>query len=195
MKNRSAFLTAFAIILPMSAVTAGTVAEFSPEEIETLGWTIVDDGVMGGLSQGQREIGKDGILRFFGTLSLENNGGFSSLRSKNVAMDLSDAEGLVLRVKGDGRSYQVRLSTDAEFRGGEVSFQAEFATKKDEWTEVKVPFQSLAAGWRGMKLPEKTFDAAKVRRVGLLLGDKKQGPFALQVDWIRTYGSVHKKSE
>ncbi len=179
----------------MSAVTAGTVAEFTPEEMETLGWTIVDDGVMGGLSQGQREIGKDGILRFFGTLSLENNGGFSSLRSKNVAMDLSDAEGLVLRVKGDGRSYQVRLSTDAEFRGGEVSFQAEFATKKDEWTEVKVPFKNLLGSWRGVKLPDKTFDAAKVRRVGLLLGDKKQGPFALHVDWIRTYGSVHKKSE
>jgi monofunctional biosynthetic peptidoglycan transglycosylase len=195
MKNRSAFLAAFAIILPMSAVTAGTVAEFTPEEMETLGWTIVDDGVMGGLSQGQREIGKDGILRFFGTLSLENNGGFSSLRSKNVAMDLSDAEGLVLRVKGDGRSYQVRLSTDAEFRGGEVSFQAEFATKKDEWTEVKVPFKNLLGSWRGVKLPDKTFDAAKVRRVGLLLGDKKQGPFALHVDWIRTYGSVHKKSE
>jgi hypothetical protein len=141
------------------------------------------------------EIGKDGILRFFGTLSLENNGGFSSLRSKRIEMDLSDAEGLVLRVKGDGRSYQVRLSTDAEFRGGEVSFQAEFATKKDEWIEVQVPFKNLAGSWRGMKLPDKTFDAAKVRRVGLLLGDKKQGPFALQVDWIRTYGAVSKASE
>jgi monofunctional biosynthetic peptidoglycan transglycosylase len=195
MKNRSAFLATFAIILPMSALKAGTVAEFTPEEMETLGWTIVDDGVMGGLSQGQREIGKDGILRFFGTLSLENNGGFSSLRSKRIEMDLSDAEGLILRVKGDGRSYQVRLSTDAEFRGGEVSFQAEFATKKDEWIEVQVPFKNLAGSWRGMKLPDKTFDAAKVRRVGLLLGDKKQGPFALQVDWIRTHGAVSKASE
>lgn len=179
----------------MSALKAGTVAEFTPEEMETLGWTIVDDGVMGGLSQGQREIGKDGILRFFGTLSLENNGGFSSLRSKRIEMDLSDAEGLILRVKGDGRSYQVRLSTDAEFRGGEVSFQAEFATKKDEWIEVQVCFKNLAGSWRGMKLPDKTFDAAKVRRVGLLLGEKKQGPFALQVDWIRTHGAVSKASE
>jgi monofunctional biosynthetic peptidoglycan transglycosylase len=195
MKLRIQLLTTIGLSLSLSTAVAGTVAEFTPEERETLGWTIVDDGVMGGLSQGRHEIGKDGILRFFGTLSLENNGGFSSLRSQNVAMDWSEAEGLVMRVKGDGRSYQVRLSTDAEYRGGEVSFQAEFPTKKDEWTEVKVPFSQLEGGWRGRKLPDKTFDAAKVRRIGILLGDKKPGPFALQVDWIRTYATEGSATE
>jgi len=104
-------------------------------------------------------------------------------------MDWSGVEGLILRVKGDGRNYQIRLSTDAEYRGGEVSFQAEFATKKGEWIEIKIPFKNLLGSWRGVKLPDKTFDAAKVRRIGLLLGDKQQGPFELQVDWIRTYSS------
>lgn len=175
-------------LLPAIAEGQQPLAEFTAAESEKLDWRIVDDGVMGGLSQGKREIGTDGILRFFGTLSLEKNGGFSSLRTGDVKMDLSGAEGVVLRVKGDGRTYQLRFSTDAEYRGREMSFQAGFPTTKGEWTEVKVPFKRFLGTWRGMELPDKVFDPAKIRRIGLQLADKKAGPFELRVDWIRTYG-------
>lgn len=188
MKTQSAIAAILFTCLPAFAGERKSVAEFTPEESGKLDWRIVDDGVMGGLSQGKSEISDDGILRFFGTLSLENNGGFSSLRSETVKLDLSDAEGLLLRVKGDGRTYQMRLSTDAEYRGNEMSFQGGFPTEKDKWTEVKVPFARLVGTWRGMDLPDKTFDPAKIRRLGLILADKKKGPFELRVDWIRTYG-------
>jgi len=187
MKTCSAiFATVFAC-LPVMAGEYQSVAEFAPGESEKLDWRIVDDGIMGGLSQGKREIDKDGILRFFGTLSLENNGGFSSLRTGDVNLDLSGADGVTLRVRGDGRTYQLRFSTDAEYRGREMSFQAGFPTTKGEWTEVKVLFNRFVGSWRGTELPDKVFDPAKIRRIGLQLADKKQGPFELQVDWIRTY--------
>lgn len=188
MKTRSTIAAALFACLPAIAGERQSVAEFTPEESEKLDWGIVDDGVMGGLSQGKREIGKDGILRFFGTLSLENNGGFSSLRTGDVKLDLGGAEGVILRVKGDGRTYQLRFSTDAEYRGREMSFQAGFPTTKGEWTEVKVPFGSFVGSWRGTELPDMTFDPTKIRRLGLQLADKKEGSFELQVDWIRTYG-------
>ena len=172
--------------LTFSSAHAESVTEFAPEEDTKLGWRIVDDGVMGGLSKGQHEIRKDGTLRFFGTLSLENNGGFSSLRSQTIKLDLSAASGIVLRVKGDGRTYQLRFSTDAEYRGGEVSFQSQFATKAGQWVEIKLPFESFVGSWRGTMLPDKKFNPATIRRIGLLLGDKKPGPFELEVDWIRT---------
>ena len=111
MKIRPAVVATVFDFLPAMVVGQGSVAEFTPEESAKLDWRVVDDGVMGGLSQGKREIGDDGILRFFGTLSLENNGGFSSLRTGNVRMDLGGADGIVLRVKGDGRTYQLRFST------------------------------------------------------------------------------------
>ncbi len=174
--------------LPALAGHGRSIAEFTPDEAANLGWRVVDDGVMGGLSQGRREIGEDGVLRFSGTLSLENNGGFSSLRTGIVEMDLSDADGLVLRVKGDGRTYQVRFSTDARFRGNEMSFQASIPTVANEWTEVKVPFDGFVGTWRGRDLPDIAFDPAKIRRLGLILADKQPGPFELRVDWIRTYG-------
>jgi len=188
MKIQSAIAATFFACLPAIAGERQSVAEFTPEESTKLDWGVVDDGVMGGLSQGKREIGKDGILRFFGTLSLENNGGFSSLRTGNVKLDLGGAEGVTLRVKGDGRSYQLRLGTDAEYRGREMSFQAGFSTTKGEWTEVKVPFALFVGRWRGTELPDKAFDPSKIRRLGLQLADKKAGPFELQVDWVRTYG-------
>jgi NADH dehydrogenase [ubiquinone] 1 alpha subcomplex assembly factor 1 len=186
MKIRPA-IAAILVCLPAIAAGQQSVAEFTPEESEKLDWRIIDDGVMGGLSQGKREIGKDGILRFFGTLSLENNGGFSSLRTGDVKLDLSGADGVILRVKGDGRTYQLRFSTDADYRGREISFQAGFPTPKGEWIEVKVPFDRFTGTWRGMELPNKVFDPAKIRRIGLQLADKKQGPFELRVDWIRSY--------
>jgi NADH dehydrogenase [ubiquinone] 1 alpha subcomplex assembly factor 1 len=188
MKTRSAMAATLLACLPAVAGECQSVAEFTPEESGKLDWRIVDDGVMGGLSQGKREIGKDGILRFFGTLSLENSGGFSSLRTGDVKLDLGGAEGVILRVKGDGRSYQIRFSTDAQYRGSEMSFQAGFPTTKGEWTEVKVPFTGFAGTWRGRDLPDKIFDPSKIRRLGLQLADNREGPFELQVDWIRTYG-------
>lgn len=188
MMIRSAIAATVLACLPATAGEQHPVAEFTPEESGKIEWRIVDDGVMGGLSQGSLEISKDGILRFFGTLSLENNGGFSSLRTGPVKMDLGTAKGLMMRVKGDGRSYQVRLGTDAEYRGREMSFQAAFQTKKGEWIEVLVPFTSFTGTWRGMDLPEKIFDPAKIRRLGLQLADKKAGPFELRVDWIHAYG-------
>ncbi|MCF7733137.1 MAG: CIA30 family protein [Akkermansiaceae bacterium] len=188
MKTRSAIAATLLSCLPAIAGEHPSVAEFTPEESEKFDWRIVDDGVMGGLSQGKREISKDGILRFFGTLSLANNGGFSSLRTEAVKLDLSGAEGVMLRVKGDGRTYQVRLTTDAEYQSREMSFQAGFPTEKDKWTEVKVPFGRFVGTWRGMELPDKTLDPAKILRLGLQLADKKEGAFELRVDWIRTYG-------
>jgi monofunctional biosynthetic peptidoglycan transglycosylase len=188
MKIRPAIAATVFAFLPTIAAGHESVAEFTPGESEKLDWRVVDDGVMGGLSQGKREIGKDGVLRFFGTLSLENNGGFSSLRTGDVKMDLSGAEGVVLRVKGDGRTYQLRFSTDAEYRGREMSFQAGFPTSMGEWIEVKVPFKRFLGTWRGIELPDKVFNPAKIRRIGLQLADKKAGPFELHVDWIRTYG-------
>lgn len=188
MKIRPTIAATVFAFLPAIAAGQESVAEFTSGESEKLDWKIVDDGVMGGLSQGKREISKDGILRFFGTLSLENNGGFSSLRTGDVKLDFGGAEGFALRVMGDGRTYQMRISTDAEHRGREMSFQAAFPTTKGEWTEVKLPFNRFLGTWRGMELPDKVFDPAKIRRLGLQLADKKAGPFELRVDWIRSYG-------
>ncbi len=179
-----------ALLLGASVAIAAerSISEFAPNEKSGLQWRITNDGVMGGLSKGNVAMSEAGTMRFKGYLSLENNGGFSTVRARTSKLDLSGSDGIVLRVKGDGRTYQLRLSSDARYRGMEVSFKAEFKTTRGQWKEVRVPFSALEGSWRGRQLPDKTFNPAKIRGIGILLGDKKQGDFDLEVDWIRTYG-------
>lgn len=146
-------------------------------------WVSVNDGVMGGRSSGCSVV-DGGQLHFSGELSLENNGGFASVRSEGRDFDLSDVNAVVLRLRGDGRSYQLRLATDARYRGMAVSFGAEFDTRADEWIEVRVPMSSLTATVRGSILKDAVIDPSRVREIGLLIADKREGAFALAVDWI-----------
>ena len=197
MKKNFLTLISLLMALPVSSLTLGaaenSVAEFDKSDSDSLSWRVVNDGVMGGLSKGDFGVSGEGILTFRGMLSLENNGGFSSIRTEKVKMDLSGADGLLVRAKGDGRTYQMRFATDARFRGMEVSFMAEFRTKKGEWAEVKIPFTKFKGSFRGMKLKDEVFDPSKISRVGLLLADKNPGEFELNVDWIRTYGGKDSK--
>lgn len=146
-------------------------------------WAAVNDGVMGGRSSGAPTV-KDGVLEFSGSLSLENNGGFASIRTRDYALNLSNASAVVLRVRGDGRRYQLRLATNAQYRGITVSYGAEFDAPAGQWTEVRVSFDSLRPSARGTMLDGPPFDPAQIKELGLLIGDKHAGPFLLAVDWI-----------
>lgn len=165
-----------------------SITEFTSEENDRMGWQVVNDGVMGGLSEGKLEFTREGVMKFAGTLSLQNNGGFTTARSAPVELNLSSDLGILLLVKGDGRTYEARLDSDALYRGGPVSFSGEFTATAGEWQQVKIPFSDFKGSWRGTNLPDEKLNPADIRRVSILLGDKKEGPFALEVDWIRTYG-------
>jgi len=149
-------------------------------------WQIVDDGVMGGLSKGNfKSDKKNGSLIFTGNLSLENNGGFSSIRSNSLLIDLSDFKGIRIKTRGDGRKYKIRLESDSRYRLRTVSFQHEFTATKGEWSEVFIPFDRLKASWRGLQLPKKKFNPKKIQKIGIIIADKKEGPFRMELDWIK----------
>ena len=175
-----------------SAQAPEFILEFDSPESEP-DWQPVNDDVMGGLSQGAGKM-EDGVMVFEGALSLENNGGFSSVRTARSSYDFSGAEGIVLRVRGDGRTYQLRLATDARHRGSLVSYQRKFETVAGTWLEVKVPFEEMKPGWRGQMLSGHVLDASKVSQLGILIGDKKEGAFRVEVDWMKTYHSEEKTS-
>lgn len=165
-----------------------SLAEFTADDPNGVEWEVVNDGVMGGLSKGNFSISDKGILSFSGTLSLENNGGFSSIRGEAIDRNLSNDLGILLKVKGDGRTYSIRLESTATYRGMPISFSGDFTPETGKWQQIKIPFTELKGGWRGMDLPDKKFDPSVVRKLGLLIGDKVSGPFNLEVEYIRTYG-------
>ena len=52
-------------------------------------WIVVDDVVMGGVSSSRISISKDGNGVFSGHVSLDNNGGFSSIRLNLEKVEVS----------------------------------------------------------------------------------------------------------
>ncbi|MCU0791751.1 MAG: CIA30 family protein [Opitutaceae bacterium] len=147
-------------------------------------WRVVNDDVMGGVSRSDSRT-QDGSLHFHGVLSLENNGGFASVRRRTAPRDLGPATHVVLRVKGDGRTYRLQLGTSAQFRRSRIAYQAEFATRAGEWIEARVPLASLVPTYRGENLSGPPLDHAGIEEFGFLLADGRAGAFALEVAWMR----------
>jgi NADH dehydrogenase [ubiquinone] 1 alpha subcomplex assembly factor 1 len=146
-------------------------------------WQAVNDGVMGGVSEGRFNITPEKTLEFFGTLSLENNGGFASVRSKPADLNIIAGDAIVVRVKGDGREYVLNLYTKS--RRMAFSYRAPLPTKRGEWTEVSMPlaeFTPTAFGRRVQGMgPVQPDD---ITGLGFMLSDRKPGPFKLEVQSV-----------
>lgn len=150
-----------------------------------LSWYVVNDNVMGGRSSGDFEK-EQGMLRFAGRTNTKG-GGFSSIRTKPLQLDLSQHTGIQLRVRGDGRRYTWRLATDARWRGREISYWAEFDTRDGEWSLVDIPFARFVPKFRGSRLSGPALDPAKITGMGLMIYDEQDGPFELHLSRVGTY--------
>ena len=168
--------------VPMSETV--TLIDFGSEVPAT--WSVINDGVMGGRSRSDIQRTEAGTSLFAGTLSLENNGGFASIRSALGRFDLSRADGLELRVKGDGRTYQVRLRDDDRYDG--IAHRAEFETVADTWITIPIPFTAFAPTFRGRILDNvPPLDTAGIRQLAFMLADKTPGEFRLEIAVVRSW--------
>jgi NADH dehydrogenase [ubiquinone] 1 alpha subcomplex assembly factor 1 len=148
-------------------------------------WERINDGVMGGLSESSLSPA-DEMAVFEGTVSLENLGGFASVRSLPREFDLGGYEGLIVRVRGDGKRYRLRLKTDDDYEG--ISYQAIFFTERAGWTESRLSFDEFVPFFRGAVVegaPE--LEPARINRVGFMIADRQEGPFKLEIKEVRAY--------
>jgi monofunctional biosynthetic peptidoglycan transglycosylase len=148
-------------------------------------WPSIDDVVMGGVSSSEMAM-LDGAAVFRGTVSLENNGGFASLRSQPAHHDLSGFDGVTLRVRGDGKRYGFRLRTTAAFDG--VSYEVRFTAPDGEWVELQLRFVDFEPVFRGRRVPgHPPLDPSEIMSFGLIISDKQAGPFMLEIEWIQGF--------
>lgn len=139
---------------------------------------------MGGVSKGGFTSSEEETLLFRGELSLENNGGFASIRTKQPELDLSGASAIVVKARGDGRTYWIDLRAKGQMSAS--SYRGYLTTKSGEWTEVTVPLTDFKLQAFGRDLPAKPLAADAVVAVGFTLADKKAGPFKLEIGSIKT---------
>ncbi len=160
------------------------LTDFTPASPD-LGWYVVNDNVMGGRSEG--DFDHSGKQLLFAGRTNTNGGGFSSIRTSPMRVDLSAHDGVRLRVKGDGRRYTWRLTSNARWRGRQVSFWADFDTRAGEWTTVDIPFANFIPKFRGFRLDGPGIDPGSITGMGLMIYDQQDGPFELQLASVHAY--------
>ena len=165
-------------------------------------WGAVDDVVMGGVSQSSIRLGNDKAI-FSGIVSTDNNGGFASVRTRNfsVPLDLSDYEGIELKVTGDGKRYKFIARCEGKWDG--IGYCYSFDTVYDFPTTVRVPFRDLIPVFRAKTVSEANqLDASKIYSMQLMLSKFEYdgelnpkfeaGSFKLEVEYIKAYGGKPK---
>jgi monofunctional biosynthetic peptidoglycan transglycosylase len=144
-------------------------------------WYVVNDSVMGGISNSQ-VLQNDGNLVFTGNVSLANNGGFASIRTL-LDVQSQDITKIMLRVKGDGQTYQLRLRTN-EYMDG-AAYTRSFSTTKSEWLNIEFLPEDFQLTYRGRLLEQQpTINFKDVRQLGFMIAGKQAGEFRLEVEKI-----------
>lgn len=143
-------------------------------------WQVVNDVVMGGVSSGNFKLNKEGYVNFFGNVSLENNGGFSSLQYKFQSINVKTFSKIVLEIKGDGKDYQFRIKDKQE---NYYSYIYKFSTNK-KWETIEIPFSKMYPAFRGRKLDMKNFNSNEISQIAFLIANKKNELFKLLIKAI-----------
>lgn len=160
------------------------LTDFTPETYN-LGWRVVNDNVMGGRSVGDFQI-EQGALVFTGFTSTKG-GGFSSVRTHRMRLNLSEYDGVRLLAKADGRRYTWRITTSTRWRGEEISYWAEFDTHGDTMNVVDIPFSAFVAKYRGFELGLPELDPGQITGMGLMIYDRRDGPFEFHLASVQAY--------
>ena len=166
-------------IILMTMMQSTIVFDFNNNSPITA-WKVVDDVVMGGRSNGKFEMSDDGHGVFHGAVSLENNGGFSSIRYERERMPVDQFSKFIIRLHSDGKNYQFRVKTNAS---DYYSYVFNFSTQPG-WQIIEMPFNAMAPSFRGRQLDQPNYPGNTFEELGFLIGNKKAENFRLLIDKI-----------
>lgn len=169
------YLISFFLI--MTALSSQTLFDFK-KDADMRNWWVINDSVMGGRSNSSFTLNKEGHGVFSGNVSLENNGGFSSVRYQLKTLDISEYSKISIRLKGDGNPYEFRLKPN---RRDYYSYITQFKTT-GEWQEIEINLSDMYPSYRGRELNRPNFSASSIEELVFLIGNKKPQSFELLID-------------
>ncbi len=167
------------MIILMNFINPIIIFDFNKDS-DIQNWRIVDDIVMGGRSSGQFTLNSDGFGVFSGDVSLENNGGFSSVRYSSQKISVQKDAKIRIKLKGDGKNYQLRVKDNAR---NYYSYVKMFSTS-GEWEEIIVSLKDMYPTFRGRRLNSPNFEKDVIEEIAILIGNKKNEAFELIIDTI-----------
>ncbi|WP_073315404.1 CIA30 family protein [Aquimarina spongiae] len=167
------------MIIMFASLSSQIIFDFNPNT-DLKDWLVVDDVVMGGRSSGSLELSPEGHGVFKGNVSLENNGGFSSVRHRFERISVKGYTKIVLKIKGDGKKYQFRLKANSRDYYSYISY---FSTNGD-WQEIQIPLEVMYPTFRGRKLEQPNFSGEYIEEIAFLIGNKNEEEFQLFIDTV-----------
>jgi len=177
----------FSILFIMAMITTETLKIDFGKASTHKDWYVINDGVMGGRSKGNITYNEESMV-FKGKVSLENNGGFSSMRSADKNWNLEDYTGIRIRFKSEtGRNFGFSFETRGPWYA--PRYRHYFNGTKGEWTTIEMSIQDFNETRIGEMTQNKISTKAikDIRRLGIILYDKKAGTFNLEIDYIELY--------
>jgi hypothetical protein len=171
--------TTTANVIEPTNIDTGRSCQRLPES-EEQPWVVVNDGVMGGRSQGA-VTSETNQMQFTGNI-VTDGGGFSSVR-RLLDGGLDESDRLQLRLRTDERRYEVLL-TDIDSQAYRVTYYAPLETEGDGWQVIDVSFDDLEARIFGRRVDAPPFQPQNVTTIGVILADGADGEFSLELDWI-----------
>lgn len=152
-------------------------------------WTKLTDQVRGGSSTIELKIQPDGKARISGTLALIDGAGFASVRATRIDKTLwnfAKSKRIVIRARGDGRTYRVLLKDTAAVRS-QIDYSWEADIKPGpQYEDIPLEFSSFSSIRRGRPYAtNSTLNLEEIVEIGLQINDKKEGPFMIDLDSVR----------
>ena len=150
------------------------------KEADLKNWYVMNDTVMGGVSAGKMGIDAAGNGLFEGHVSLDNNGGFTSVRYDAGKIKLQGYSKFLIVLKGDGKAYQFRVKTNSkDYYAYVYSFET-----TGNWQTFEIPFSNMVPSFRGQLLNMANFPGDYMEEIGILIGNKIAEDFKMAIDNI-----------
>lgn len=146
-------------------------------------WYTLNDDVMGGRSEAKLKIKRE-YLTFEGQISLENNGGFASIRSPYGEFDLSEYKSVHVRYKSYENDFAFVLENKEVYY--EPTYKHHLPASNGEWTVAILHLDEFEGYRLGKKIGEKL--TAEIQsnmiRMGIITDTKKEDKFKIAIDYI-----------
>jgi len=168
----------YTMVLTVS-MSSPIIFDFTKES-DIQDWLVTDDTVMGGESSGIFKLNTEGFGVFSGSVSLENYGGFSSVRYRFDKIKVKNYTKINIKLRGDGKIYQFRIKSKS---GDYYSYISNFSSS-GEWQEIEISLKDMYPSFRGRILDQPNFSNDYIEEIGFLIGNKKAEKFKLMIDRV-----------
>jgi NADH dehydrogenase [ubiquinone] 1 alpha subcomplex assembly factor 1 len=158
--------------------------DFGTGQNQIKNWVLLSDNIMGGVSKSKLDYTENTMV-LSGNISLDNFGGFSSVKTTFGKYDLSQFKGVKIKFKSTNQKFAFTLEDSRNWTL--PNFKGNFYSDKvNIWEEKTIYFNDFKEYQVGEPTGEKLNDNSlkNIVRMGIITTEKKEGPFSIEIDYV-----------